>query len=57
MSAGASPKPSSSHDSSPPPAAVKLTDRLLSLDAYRGLIMAALIWNGLALGVFKDHRA
>ena len=36
---------------------VKLTDRLLSLDAYRGFIMAALISNGLALGVFKEDPA
>ena len=33
----------------------KLTERLLSLDAFRGLIMAALICNGLGLAVFKDH--
>ena len=35
----------------------KLTERLVSLDAYRGLIMAALICNGFALSVFKDDPA
>ncbi len=37
------------------PTSGKLTERLLSLDAFRGLIMAALICNGLGLAVFKDH--
>lgn len=36
----------------PPPA--KLTERLLSLDAYRGFIMALLICNGLGFATFKN---
>ena len=36
----------------PPPA--KLTERLLSLDAYRGFIMALLICNGLGFATFKS---
>ena len=57
MNATAVPEPSKPHDSSQPSAPVKLTERLLSLDAYRGIIMAALISNGLVLGVFKDDPA
>ncbi len=37
---------------SAPPA--KLTERLLSLDAYRGFIMALLICNGLGFATFKS---
>ena len=49
----ATPLPPRDRDTAPP-APGKLTERLLSLDAYRGFIMALLICNGLGLGVFKD---
>lgn len=55
--------PSSVDRTNPPPARSvtsapvapgKLTERLLSLDAYRGLIMALLICNGLGFATFKN---
>jgi predicted acyltransferase len=48
------PPPTRDRDAAPV-APGKLTERLVSLDAYRGFIMAALICNGFGLGVFKDH--
>ena len=56
-------EPSSLDRTNPPPARPttsapvapgKLTERLLSLDAYRGLIMALLICNGLGFATFKN---
>lgn len=56
-------EPSSLDRTNPPPACPttsapvapgKLTERLLSLDAYRGLIMALLICNGLGFATFKN---
>lgn len=56
-------EPSSLDRTNPPPARpttsapvapTKLTERLLSLDAYRGFIMALLICNGLGFATFKS---
>jgi len=43
--------------SSSPVSPGKLTERLLSLDAYRGFIMALLICNGLGFATFKNDPA